>query len=561
MISLQKVPDDVQREELPTDVLIVGGGPAGLACAYHLAHLVQRQNLGEINIMLIEKGPSLGPHGISGCIMNPRALQELIPHYEEEGCPIEAKVQKDILYYLTEKGKIPFPLLPPPLKNHGLPVISLGKFVQWLSEKTEAKGVQIFSGFPGVEVLTEGQQVIGVRTGDKGLGKTGEKKANYEPGILLKAKVTVLAEGPRGTLTKQLIEKFRLDEGCNPQVYATGVKELWEIPEGRVPRGLVYDTMGYPLPHETYGGGFIYTLNNNRIALGLITGLDYKDPLTNPHLNFQRFKEHPFVAPLLKDGKCLSYGAKAIPEGGYFAIPKYHMGGCLIIGDSAGFLNVMALKGVHLAIKSGMLAAEAIVQALQKMDFSEASLKTFKDLVEKSWIKEELWKVRNGHQGFEKGLFPGLFHAGLQMTTGGRGVKNRYTATAGHQHMKTLKEYYGDQKTPEDLPETKFDGTLTFDRMTDVYMSGTTHEEDQPPHLLISDTHICNTRCREEYGNPCQHFCPTQVYEMVEKGEGKQLQLNPSNCVHCKTCDIMDPYQIITWVPPEGGGGPNYNCL
>jgi electron-transferring-flavoprotein dehydrogenase len=472
-------------------------------------------------------------------------------------------VKSDSLHYLTKKGKLKAPLIPPPLKNHGNPTISLGKFTQWLAEKAEAKGVQIFPGFPAQAALMEGNQVVGVQTGDKGISKEGTRKDNFEAGILLKAKVTVLGEGPRGTLTKQLTEKLKLDEGCNPQVYATGVKELWEVPEGRVKPGEVYNTMGYPLKSETFGGGFVYTLDNNKIALGFVTGLDYKDPYTSPHRNFNAWKAHPYIAGLLKDGKCLSYGAKAIPEGGYFAQPKYYMDGCMLIGDSAGFLNTMALKGVHLAMKSGMLAAEAILQALIKENYSEASLKTYKDLVEKSWIKKELWKVRNFHQGFEKGMLAGMIHTGLQIMTGGRGVKNRYPAKASHEYMQTLKTYHGNGATADTAPEFKPDGKLTFDRVTDIYVSGTTHEEDQPSHLKVADFDLCNTKCKEEFGNPCQHFCPAQVYEMVDKedGKGKQLHLNPANCVHCKTCDIADPYQIITWVPPEGGGGPNYNGL
>jgi electron-transferring-flavoprotein dehydrogenase len=429
----------------------------------------------------------------------------------------------------------------------------------------EAAGITIFSGFAGSELLIENDRVTGVRTDDKGVDKQNQPKANFEPGYDLRAKVVVLAEGTRGSLTKQLVARYQLDKDRNPQTYGAGVKELWELPPGRIAPGEVIYTMGWPLTSKEYGGAWIYGSKDNIVSLGFVTGLDYHDPRLDPHRVLQEFKKHPVIARLLEGGKMIRYGAKSLPYGGWWAVPPVAGDGWMILGDSAGFLNSQRLKGIHLAIKSGMLAAETAFEALLQDDFSAARLAGYQQRVENSWIKEEMWKVRNFHQGFERGFWHGMFHAALQQVTGGRGLHARYTSQAGHQRLAKLAELPADGGAARHLlGQAKGDGKLTFDKLTDLYHSGTKHEEDQPAHLVIHDTNICNTRCTTEYGNPCQYFCPANVYEMVEAGDvpgGKQIHLNASNCVHCKTCDIMDPYEIITWVPPEGGGGPNYDGM
>ncbi|MBI4466416.1 MAG: electron transfer flavoprotein-ubiquinone oxidoreductase [Acidobacteria bacterium] len=555
--------EKIEREQLEADVVIVGAGPAGLACALRLAELIREHKqkggkpaLSEENIYVVEKADELGMHSLSGAVLDPRGLRELVPDFEKQGAPLDSPVRDDAAYFFTERRAIRFPVTPPPLRNHGNYVISLARLVQWLGQRAEKAGVNVFTGFAGAALLTDGERIVGIQTEDKGVDKEGRRKENFQPGYELRAKVTVLAEGPRGSLSKQLIQKFKLDAGCNPQAYAIGVKEIWEVPAGRIESGTVWHTMGYPLGSDMYGGGWIYGMQGNRISLGLVSGLHYADPRFDPHVAFQRFKLHPFVRRLLEGGKLVRYGAKTIPEGGYWAIPKTYVNGALIIGDSAGFLNSQRLKGIHTALKTGMLAAETIFEALGAGDTSERKLETFAERVERSWVKQELWRVRNFHQGFEHGLWEGLLHAALQFVTGGRGLYARYSNRAGHEHYKKLSEL------PDARPAAfKPDGQLSFDKVTDVYHSGTRHEEDQPEHLVVADTNICATRCVVEYGNPCQYFCPAAVYEIVTEGERKRLKLNPSNCVHCKTCDIMDPYEIITWVPPEGGGGPHYEGM
>ncbi|MEE8200054.1 MAG: electron transfer flavoprotein-ubiquinone oxidoreductase [Candidatus Acidoferrales bacterium] len=553
----------IEREQLEADVVIVGAGPAGLACAIRLAELIKQHRekggnpeLSEENIYVIEKADELGMHSLSGAILDPKGLRELVPDFEKEGAPLDTPVQKDAAYFFTKNSAIRFPLTPPPLRNHGNYVVSLARLVQWLGQRAEKAGVNVFTGFAGSALLIEKGRVVGIQTDDKGIDKRGNRKANFQPGYELRAKATVLAEGPRGSLTKELVRQFNLDDGRNPQVYAIGVKEIWEVPAGRIEPGTVWHTMGYPLGAEIYGGGWIYGMQNNRVSLGLVSGLHYADPRFDPHVAFQKYKLHPFVRRILEGGKLVRYGAKAIPEGGYWAIPKTYVNGALIVGDSAGFLDSQRLKGIHMALKTGRLAAETLFEALRTGDSSERTLQQFAAKVEQSWVKSELWKVRNFHQGFEHGLWWGLVHAALQFLTGGRGLRNRYRNKPGHEHYQQLKELRGSQPTP-----FQPDGKLTVDKVTDVYHSGTRHEEDQPVHLLVQDTNICSDRCTFEYGNPCQYFCPAAVYEIVTEGGKNRLKLNPSNCVHCKTCDIMDPYEIITWVPPEGGGGPHYEGM
>jgi electron-transferring-flavoprotein dehydrogenase len=551
----------VQRETLEADVLIVGAGPAGLACALHLANLIKKHNespgasggptLSAENIYVLEKGREIGAHQLSGAIMNPKALAELVPDFEKSA-PLDTPVTDAAALFFTKGSSFRFPITPPPFKNKGNYVVSLNRVVKWLGGLVEKTGVNLFTQFGGAQLIYQREGIAGVITEDKGLDKHGKPKDNYTPGYELRAKVTVLAEGPRGSLTKQLVEKNKLDN-INPQIYSIGVKELWDVQPGRIQPGYVAHTLGWPVPTDMYGGGWIYGLANNRLSIGLVIGLEYSDPQFDPHEAFQIWKTHPFLEKILEGGKLVRYGAKTIPAGGWYSMPRSYVDGGLIIGDSASFLDSQRLKGIHMAIKSGMLAAETIFEALKAGDTSATKLSAFQKKVEESYIKRELRLVRNFHQSFQYGLLGGLFHAGLQFVTGGRGLIDPMRVHPGHEH------YHKNGHTPRE--RFKGDGRFTFDRLTDVYHSGTRHEEDQPCHLIVHDLNVCANRCTVEYGNPCQYFCPAAVYEPVQEKDGFKLKINAANCVHCKTCDIADPYQIIDWVVPEGGGGPNYEGM
>ncbi len=569
----------IEREQLEMDVIFVGAGPANLAAALHLTNIIRQHNesvakgrtkgkpIEDLEIGIIEKGAAVGAHILSGAVMDPIALRELMPDFLEQGCPVDSTVESDAFWYLTENKKIDSPIVPPPLKNKGKYILSLSKMCEWLGEKCEEAGINIFPEFPGSEMLyDENDRVIGVRTGDKGIDKNGEPKGNFEPGVDLLAKVTVLGEGSRGSLSKQLTTRLGLDEGKEPQVYSLGVKELWEVPQGNIEEGRVIHTLGFPSDTKTYGGGWIYGMKNNVVSIGYVTGLDYLDPMIDPHHEYQKFKTHPAVAEILKGGKMLKYGAKAINAGGYHTMPKLYADGVLLVGDCAAFLNGQRIKGIHTAMKGGMLAAETILDAFVHNDFTSNTLRHFEEKFNNSWIYEELYAVRNFHASFQKGRWSALVNGGLQFLTGGLawGFMPKEHHVAGHERMKTLVEYeYKDDVIKNRYPDLNFDGDLTFDKPTDVYHAGVSHDEDQPSHLHITDTEICATRCAEEYGNPCQRFCPAAVYEMEENAKTgrREIKVNFSNCVHCKTCDIADPYQIINWVTPEGGGGPNYKGM
>ena len=562
----------VQREQLEADVLIVGAGPAGLSCALHLANLIRKHNesgtkpeLSAENIYVLEKGREIGAHQLSGAIMNPKALAELVPDFQKSA-PLDAPVTDSAALLFTAGSSFRFPITPPPFQNHGNYVVSLNKIVKWLGGLVESAGVNVFKEFGGAQLVYQGPGVAGVITEDKGLDKNGSPKDNYTPGYELRAKVTVLAEGTRGSLTKKLVAEKKL-ENINPQSYGIGIKELWEVQPGRIQPGYVAHTLGWPVSTDLYGGGWIYGLSNNRVSIGLVLALEYADPQFDPHAAFQKWKTHPFVKNLLDGGKLVRYGAKSLPYGGWYAMPRNTVDGALIIGDSGSFLDSQRLKGIHLAMKSGMLAAETIFEALKTGDATAKTLGGFQQRVEQSYIKSELWKVRNFHQSFQHGMLRGFFHTAFQQITGGRGLIDPMRAEEGY---KRYKKIGAAKRSANGEDRFKADGKLTFDRLTDVYHSGTRHNEDQPCHLHVLDNDICVTKCVEEYGNPCQYFCPAAVYEMVKEvdrsavakeKDGLKLKINAANCVHCKTCDIADPYQIIDWVVPEGGGGPSYEGM
>ncbi|MBV9103032.1 MAG: electron transfer flavoprotein-ubiquinone oxidoreductase [Candidatus Eremiobacteraeota bacterium] len=552
-----------ERDQLEVDVLVVGAGPAGLAAAIRLRQLASQKNA-ELSVMVIEKGGEIGSHGISGAVLDPRALDELLPDWKNTA-PLESPVTSDAMWWLTSStAKLAMPFIPPPLRNHGKYVASLQKLTKWLGEIAEQHGADVFPSFPGQELLWEGERVAGVRIGDKGIDRDGKQKPNYEPGPDLLAKVVILSEGPRGTLAKQAVEKLELQRDRDPQVYAVGIKELWQCPEGSVKAGSVIHTLGYPNPPELFGGGFIYGMAGDVLDVGWVVGLDYKDPTTDPHDLFQRFKLHPAIRPMLDGGKLLRYGAKAIPEGGLYSMPRNYADGLLMTGDSAGFLNGMRLKGIHLAIKSGMMAAETAFDAIVAGTADAAALADVERRFRESWAYDELRLARNFHAAFKGGLLSGMMNAGVSTVLGGRGfgISDHLRNEPGYAQMKKLSE----RPPREREKRVKADNVITFDKVTDVFNSGTMHDENQPAHLHVSDTDICANRCTVEYGNPCQYFCPAAVYEPLFQRqpdgavEGR-LQLNFTNCVHCKTCDIMDPYQIITWVPPQGGEGPVYTGM
>ncbi len=556
----------VERESIDFDVLFVGGGPASLAGAIKLMQLAKEKNI-NLEVALIEKGAEIGSHALSGAVMDPIALKELIPDYEEKGCPIEATVRGDEFYYLTETSAIHVPFVPKPMHNTGSLIISLSRFTRWLGSLAEEMGVNIFPGFAGKEVLyaEDGKTIVGVRTGDQGIGPDGEPKSNFEPGIDLKAKVTVFGEGARGSLFKEIDQKLNLMEGKMPQVFETGIEEVIELPEEsnyfKTSKGNDIHLMGYPIGLYIPGGAFIYQMSDNRLTLGFLTGLCYEDPLLDLYETFIKFKSHPFVADLIKGGKVVEAGARAVATGGYYTLPKLAVDGGLFIGASAGIQYMPGLKGIHVSMKSGMLAAEAIIDAVEKENFGQETLQTYSDLFENSYIKEQLYEGRNFYQALSKTNPMKFIHLGAQYFTGGRGFVDSMSL---EEDYKTLKPLNGEQVDVKPGVDPKvYDGKLYVDKLTGVYLSKTKHREDQPSHIIVHDTDLCVNTCYPKYRSPCTRFCPGDVYEIeVDDNSGeRRLKLNPSNCLHCKTCDIKDPYENITWTCPEGGEGPGYTLL
>jgi electron-transferring-flavoprotein dehydrogenase len=560
----------IERESLPLDVLFVGGGPAGLAGALRLRHLMDAHNAAgsgeplDLEIAVIDKAREIGQHGISGAVFNPVYLRELIPDFAKKGAPLERRVGENIYAMLTRGSALKIPNLLVPKQNRHVGdywTMSLGRMSRWLAEQVEESGVYVFPDTCGVELLYDEQgRVNGVRTGDKGLDRDGQPKGNFEPGLDLRARITVFCEGPRGTLAEDLITRFNLRSDCNPQIYSLGVKETIRMPQDTPGRGTVVHTMGYPLPNYAFGGGFLYELADNHYTLGLVVSLDHGNPNLDVQQEFNNWKAHPFIRSRIQGGEIISYGAKVIPEGGYFSLPRLYAPGALLTGDSAGFVHVSQLKGVHLAMKTGMLAAEQAFSALEKDDVSEEGLKGYQDAVHRHPITRSLWKDRNFRQVFRHGLPVGLVLSQAYAFLGG-GPRQRPKVEEDWQAWRNSSEFKPRPEAPRD--------DLVLDKLTDVDRSRTEHREDQPSHIKVLDPDLCASTCLPRYGQaPCTHFCPAQVYELEEAEGGASIRVNFSNCVHCKTCVIVDPcasgkvegMQNIQWRAPAEGG-PRYQIL
>lgn len=540
------------RENMEYDVVIVGAGPAGLACAIRLRQLAAESGRA-LSVCILEKGAEVGAHLLSGAVFETRALDELIPDWKNKGAPLTVKAKKDRFLFLTEKRAIPF-LTPPQMNNHGNYIISLCHFARWLSEQAEGMGVEIYPGFAAAEVLyNESGAVIGVATGDMGIGKDGQKTEAFEPGMELHAKQTIFAEGCHGSLTKTIINKFDLRRDSDPQTYALGVKEIWEVPSEKHDEGAIVHTIGWPLDSFTYGGSFMYHADDNKVYVGFVVGLDYKNPYLSPFQEMQRFKLHPDIRRTLDGGRCIAYGARALVEGGFQSLPKLCFPGGVLIGDSAGFLNVAKIKGNHMAMKSGMVAAEGVFALLGEKSEGGQECTAYPEMLKKSWLWSELKKVRNIRPGFNRGLWLGLLNAAFETLTMGLApwtLKNH----ADYAQTGKAKDY-------KKIDYPKPDGVLTFDRLSSVHRSNTFHEENQPCHLKLKDPSVPVKKNLPEYDEPAQRYCPAGVYEIVEEQGEKKFVINAQNCIHCKTCDIKDPAQNIDWTVPQGGGGPSYSDM
>lgn len=541
------------RESMEFDVVIVGAGPAGLAAAIRLAQLNEGASTA-LSIAVLEKGAAVGSHLLSGAVFEPRALNELIPDWRTKNAPLKTFVERDQFLYLSKSKATPLPKVPG-LHNRGNYIASLGHLGAWLAEQAEQLGVSIFPGFCAKEVLYDGNHVIGVTTGDMGINQQGEHTDRYQAGINILAKQTLFAEGCRGHLSQQLIQRYQLRRNSDPQTYAIGVKELWQVPDEQFESGRVVHTIGWPLTSDTYGGGFMYHFDDNLVSVGLIVGLDYQNPTLDPFEELQQLKRHPAIKSVLQGGKCLSYGARALNEGGWQSIPQLHFPGGLLIGCSAGFVNVAKIKGNHTAMKSGMLAAEAVHKALSSDNSSGQTIDGYQTSMQASWLDEELYRARNLRPSFRHGRLKGLAYSALDQL-----VLRGNAPWTLHNHVDHLS--LKPRNEVEAIVYPKPDNALTFSKSTQLYLSGTNHNHDQPSHLQLNDADIENSVNIAKYGAPETHYCPAGVYELVddERG-GKRLQINFQNCLHCKTCDIKDPTQNITWTAPEGGDGPNYQGM
>ena len=541
----------MERESMEFDVVVVGGGPSGLSAAIRLKQLANEKGQ-SIEVCLIDKGAEIGAHILSGAVLEPRALNELIPNWQELGAPLDTPVTSDRFMFLTETSSFRLPT-PRQMNNHGNYIISLGNFCRWLGEQAEALGVEVYPGFAAAEVLyNDDGSVRGIATGDMGIGKDGEKTDAYEPGMELLGKQTIFAEGCRGHLTKTLFDRFDLREGKDPQTYAIGIKELWDIDPAKSEPGKVWHSVGWPVSTDVYGGSFLYHLNGNQVAVGYVVGLDYQNPHLSPFEEFQRFKTHPKVRDVFEGGRRVSYGARALNEGGFQSIPKLTFPGGCLVGCTAGFLNVPKIKGTHTSMKSGMLAAEAVFEMVTG-DSAAQEPASYGEKIEQSWLWDELYRVRNIRPGFNKGLWLGMAYAGLDTYL----LRGKAPWTFKHH------DDHSALKPAADMPKIEYpkpDGVVSFDRNSSVYLSGTNHNENQPAHLTLKDASVPIDHNLAVYDAPEQRYCPAGVYEIVreEDGSNPRLQINAQNCVHCKTCDIKDPTQNIVWVTPEGGGGPAY---
>jgi electron-transferring-flavoprotein dehydrogenase len=542
------------RESMQFDVVVVGGGPAGLASAIRLKQLAGQKAV-ELGVCVIEKGSEIGAHILSGAVMDPRALEELFPDWKELGAPLNAPVSEDRFLFLTQSGsfRVPGFLLPECFRNHGNHVVSLGNLCRWLAKQAESLGVEIYPGFAAAEVLYDEKGAVrGVATGDMGVGRDGKPTDQHQPGIELHGKYVFFAEGCRGHLGRQLMERYRLNANSDPQVYGIGLKELWEIQPNKHQAGLVIHSAGWPLEADTYGGSFLYHMEDNLVSVGFVAGLAYANPYLNPYEEFQRYKTHPDIRGFFEGGKRIAYGARAIAAGGLMSLPKLAFPGGCLVGDEAGFLNASRIKGSHAAIKSGMLAAEAAFSALQA-GRSGDELDAYGAAFQQSWLFDELYRARNFKQWMSKGLYPGTLMVGVEQTLLG----GKFPWTLHHRHADHERLRPASECKPIDYP--KPDGKLTFDRLSSVFISNTNHEENQPCHLTLKDASVPVAVNLAKYAGPENRYCPAGVYEFVKNGDGTdRLQINAQNCVHCKTCDIKDPTQNIVWVTPQGGGGPNY---